>query len=693
MRPRARLISLIGDELISDEPVAVVELVKNAYDADATRVDITFRGENPLAPDELVIKDDGVGMSLDTVLTGWLEPGTIKKKLSDSSPSGRRIFQGAKGVGRFAAARLATSLYMETKLLDQKDGVTVLLEWGRFDDASYLDEVEIDYEVRPLPQLEHGTCLTLMGLRGRRVWSDDDYQALHDRLSRLVSPFLSTTGQEEVKDFAINLTIPGHPELTGKVEAHALTRRPKYRLAGKLDDMGAFTGVLEIDGRPPKPYEHHALGGKDDTVACGPFDIEIRAWDRDRKGLASYMTQFALGLSQVRGILDRYCGVSLYRDGFRVHPYGEQGNDWAELDHRSRQNPTMNLANNQVIAAIRISRLRNLGLKDRTTREGLVHNDAYGSLKIWFGHILKLLEEERYRVRPREETQPPEVTTIFEAFDMSEVVHQADQQLGPHHPLAQLVRKKDAVVREAIRNLQEHYSRVMLAAGFGQMVDTVVHEIGAPLGRANRELSRLEKDLQATVGDYRATGLAHRITNIKAHLEQIFNCREMLMPKTAGRRGRATTFSVQDEIEGNLGLFEGLLAKQGIKPRVHAPRAPLLVHMSRSVLGQVIANLLDNSIYWLYHHHGEGKGGQIDIRLAKLKRGFRLTISDDGPGVAQEDRERMFDMNFTRKPNGMGLGLFIARQVIEPYGTLAYRDDGELPGACFEALFENKVDL
>src|SRR5262245_26394254 len=80
MRPRSRLISLIGDELISDEPVAIVELVKNAYDADATRVDVRFEGENPAVPDTLVITDDGVGMTLETVLTGWFEPGTIIKR-------------------------------------------------------------------------------------------------------------------------------------------------------------------------------------------------------------------------------------------------------------------------------------------------------------------------------------------------------------------------------------------------------------------------------------------------------------------------------------------------------------------------------------------------------------------------------------------------------------------------------------
>src|SRR5437879_4491459 len=104
MRPRARLIALIGDEMVSDERVAVVELVKNAYDADAPRVDVTFSGDGP-EPDELIVSDDGCGMNLEAVLGGWFEPGTVAKKQTERSPKGR-LYQGAKGVGRFAAARL-----------------------------------------------------------------------------------------------------------------------------------------------------------------------------------------------------------------------------------------------------------------------------------------------------------------------------------------------------------------------------------------------------------------------------------------------------------------------------------------------------------------------------------------------------------------------------------------------------------
>jgi signal transduction histidine kinase len=582
---------------------------------------------------------------------------------------------------------------METRSRDEEEGVTVLLEWGKFSDDSYLDEVSIDYEVRPLPDLGHGTTLTLITLHARKHWTEEDFKSLHNRLSRLISPFQNKAGAAEVSDFEIDLQIPAFPALTGKVEPHGLTKEPKYRLTGTLSDQGLFNGSVDIDGKQAKAFKDIPLGDKGEPVACGPFEVEIRTWDRDRPGLTPFMMKFDLSMTVLRSILDNYSGVSIYRDGFRVHPYGERGLDWLSLDTRSRQNPTLRLANNQIIAAIRISREANPNLIDRATREGFVHNQSYEVLQKWFIRILAQLEAERYAVRPREEAKPEEISTLFEPFDMSEVVKEADQQLGKKHPVAALVRKKDVDIREGVQRLQEHYSRMLMAAGLGQLVDVVIHEIGAPLGRANRALSDLETSMVKMWGGPLDEAVTERFTTLRAWLEQIYNLRERLVPKSAGRRGRASSFGVQEEIQGNLELYSSLLAKQNVKILKKWPSEPVIVHMSRSNLGQIIANLLDNSVYWLTRHHGDGKGGNIEIRLTELKHGFRILFADDGPGIPPEDRNRVFDAEFSRKPHGMGLGLFIARQVIEMYGKLIYRDDGPLNGACFEATFTQRVGL
>ena len=361
-RPRARLIRLIGKELISDEPVALVELVKNSYDADAENVEISFARSDTDGPVRIVVTDDGHGMDLKTVLGDWLEPGTSSKKRSRRSPGGR-VLQGEKGIGRFAAARLGDSLLLETKRTGTSELVTVLLEWGTFDDDSYLDAIQVEYEVNDCPDDPDGTRLTIEGAPSRN-WNEEAFQQLQSRLSRLVSPF------KEIRDFNIRLDVDWADEFSHRVDPPQLIVRPMYRLKGVISASRSFNGTLEIDSDVSNIARKLGLPNK--ALECGPFEVDIRVWDRDVASLKPISRQEHISVPEVRKLLNQYCGVSIYRDGFRVHPYGETGHDWLSLDLRSRQNPARNIANNQLIAAIKISRRQNAGLRDRSTREGIV---------------------------------------------------------------------------------------------------------------------------------------------------------------------------------------------------------------------------------------------------------------------------------------------------------------------------------
>lgn len=633
-------------------------------------------------PTRIVVTDDGIGMDIETVLGAWLEPGTVIKKRAERSPGGR-LYQGAKGIGRFAAARLGDSLLLETKKQGENEVVLVLLHWGAFTDDSYLEDIEVEYEVKPAPHTPDGTRLTIEGIKPNS-WQSDSFERLHARLSRLISPF------EDIKDFDIELQIPAHPDLSGSVQPPDLLLKPRYQLRGQLDSRGNFRGTIRADNDERNVDRH--IGGPDEVPECGPLEIELRAWDRDREGLEPIATREQMAISQIRKTLNTYCGVSIYRDGFRVHPYGEKGDDWLNLDLRSRQNPVRNLANNQIIAAIRISRENNPELRDRSTREGMVKNASHHALEEWFRRIITVLEEERYKTRPRKETRT-RTEPIFEAFDLAEAVKEARRSLGADHPLTQMIEESEKQITQGVDQVQEVFSRLLMSAGLGHMVDIVIHEIGAPLGKTNRQLVILERQLRKTLGDKDIGGVMSSMDSIRGWLEQIHNLRQRLDPQTAGRRGRATTFEVIDEVKLTFELYSAIIQKQKIHIKTPSPKKSIRAKMSKAVLAQVLANLVDNAIYWIVREHGSGKGGSVRVDLRELSHGFSVTISDDGRGVPEEDQETIFEPYYSTKPNGIGLGLYIARLLMEPYGRLIYKRKGKLSGACFEARFERGVGL
>ena len=165
-KPRARLLLLLGDQLIRDPGVAVFELVKNAFDADSPAAIVTMsRLEDP-SRGQIIVEDTGVGMDADTVSTVWLEPGTDnrirQKERGEPTPKYGRIPIGEKGVGRFAAHKLGNIIRLITRSSGSPE-VVVEIDWENdFKQKRYLEEVEIKI-VERIP--EHFT-----GRRTARVW-------------------------------------------------------------------------------------------------------------------------------------------------------------------------------------------------------------------------------------------------------------------------------------------------------------------------------------------------------------------------------------------------------------------------------------------------------------------------------------------------------------------------------------------
>ena len=200
-RPRARIIRTIGDQLISGPEAAIIELVKNAYDADASIVTIKFFPPLEVGKGRIVVSDDGHGMTLQDIQEKWMEPATAAKVGTRVSPAKQRTMMGSKGIGRFAAAKLGSKMALNSisnRSMTRAEVLIPELDWSIFNDETYLADVAIDYLTQS-SELPTGTTIEITELA--EEWPAAKVSSLHVELRRLVSPFEQGTGPNGFKIF------------------------------------------------------------------------------------------------------------------------------------------------------------------------------------------------------------------------------------------------------------------------------------------------------------------------------------------------------------------------------------------------------------------------------------------------------------------------------------------------------------
>ena len=340
IKPAGRHILTIGRDLIQDNFAAVVELVKNAYDADSPDVNIEFTASPDKGGYTIIISDHGHGMSRDTVINKWMVPSTKDKLERGNSPAGR-VMQGRKGVGRYAASILGNDLLLETNT-SEGTKTTVFIEWSSFETARYLEDVEILIETTEASE-PTGSKLTINGdskfLSG---WNEDQFKKLRFELKKLISP-LSTilTDENSIDNFQIRLTVKGFPkvqDISEKVEPLPLFDLFDYRIAGEVstDGKGALTYYLQkIRNATPEKINLDS----EEPTGCGALLFDIRVYDREKesiealinRGLKDEAGNYVAKL-EARRLLNEYNGIGVYRNGFRLRPLGDADFDWLKLN-------------------------------------------------------------------------------------------------------------------------------------------------------------------------------------------------------------------------------------------------------------------------------------------------------------------------------------------------------------------------
>ncbi|MFJ8059968.1 ATP-binding protein [Streptomyces sp. NPDC096142] len=710
LRPRARLLHTIGTELISSETVAVVELVKNAYDADASCVVLCFSGELREGQGELAVLDDGSGMTADTVTGIWLEIATPHRVRTRTTPRGRRVL-GEKGVGRFAAARLADSMTLISRQWGEPNEVEVGVDWRQFRNPDvYLDQVELDVTERvaedfrdggrvaalwervDLPRRSGGTLLLLEGLT--RSWEEADLLALRRDLSRLIAPPDADGNQ----DFEIVLDLPREFEaLAGPIEPPTELMHPPYRLSGSVSANGTADLEITLPGRPPyrhqveldRSAQHRAADG---TLASGPFSIDLRVYDRDQDAISRLTAEGGLNLStkQFRDLLDQRAGVSVYRDGFRVLPFGEHGDDWLTLDARRVNNPRMRLSNSQIIGTVSISADENPDLRDQTNREGLLQGPAYDGLRDAVTEIIAALEiARRDQRRQTRDSEEPRGRGLFDDIDITDVAEAVRRSHPNDRALAAVVANAERRISAGVEHVREVLARYQRLATLGRLVDEVVHDGQSSVGRirrATRDANRVLAGADACDFHDEAVGLVSTVDKQADYLAQLF---KRIAPFGGRRRGRPKKVSMLETINSAVDVLASRAAKVGADVTVGG--VDETVTLDPAELQEVVINLLDNSLYWLQH---VPKGSRhVELTVERTEDGaLALVIDDSGPGVPPEIRESIFEPYFSSKPDGGGLGLaIVGERIADAYDGVLALVNSRLGGAAFRVTFRRRV--
>ena len=485
-RIHPRVFAALGADLVTSDVVAVIELVKNSYDAFASRVDVAFR-QTKKDGAFLEVLDDGLGMDRDVIEEAWCVVATPFRKLEPVAKKRdkTRAVSGEKGLGRLSTARLGESM----ELVTQTEGGscwTVTLNWGDLSGAT--DMADCYVACRPCPATpfaQSGTRIRVYGLKSE--WTDLQLADLQDNLSRLISPFRKAT------DFAIYLTPPSTDAQSEAVQIFApdFLAHPPYAMRGHTTPAGEIRAKYEFNplggsgGRDAtinqkwtevlEAADQSSRLGKDNP-GCGPFSFEIRAWDIGPDDTQDIADKFKLKKATVRKSIRSHKGLSIYRDGILVLPKSEDARDWLGLDLRRVSN---RLSTSQIVGYVSISKESNPKIEDTSDRERLSQNREVLGFQEILIQVIRLLEIERDadRHKPEDEVK---LEALLDGVSAGELVQEVlaleedGAEIGEAVARVKGFSERLDLVRRNLKKRFVYYSRL---ATVGTIAEMLVHEI------------------------------------------------------------------------------------------------------------------------------------------------------------------------------------------------------------------------
>ena len=708
-QPTGRLIMSIGKDLIKDLPAALVELVKNSYDADASYVKITYqKNEKEL---KIIIEDNGHGMSQDIVLNAWMVPSTDFKLKQKNSPNGR-IYQGRKGIGRYAVSLLGNKL----ELITIKDGLKTIanFDWSEFNSDKKLSEIPISITTEKTNKV-NGTKLIIINEYGNGLVdeiTEIDSQKVEKELSKLLS---------NVKDFKIiinyeNFYSEKEKNVCKEIAQLEFNNAWHYKLSGDIyPDFSYKLKYCNFYTKEERIFENTFKEElKNDFIPCGKVNIDYRVYDKDKTGIEIIMNfvngnqNTNLSKTEIKDMLIDKSGISIYRNDFRIRPYGDKGFDWLNLDAKRVQNPSMSIGSEQINGKINIESEEASGLKEKSARDGLYENSNFDTLQRIANLSLNLLEKERFKYRQKiNKNNPKPIEKLFDFSDVNKKMEKAVEityknLIKSPEKTEEYIKELNLNIGKEIQNLEKEKEKQFLEVKeaiaiyqkhitLGNLINVVLHEGRKPLSWYSNKipiieeyLNNLHKSKSLETNSYNT--LIKDIKKLGDESKRLSEFFKKLDPLSSNRTSRIKKVSVLKEITNIIGIFEETAKKKRIEIKFDNTEE-FYTSIREEDLYMALSNILENAMFWVEFSSEQLK--IIQIRTYAYNDKVCIEILDNGPGIPAEDLEDdiLFTPGYSGKirvseDNGTGLGLAIAGEAIK-------RNNGKLEviksikGACF----------
>ena len=683
----AGIISRLGEELVGKRDTAVAELIKNSYDADATEVDVVFQNAWKEGG-TLVIDDNGLGMTREQLIDGFMRLSSADKIHNPVSPVFGRTRAGRKGIGRFAAQRLGNLLTIITQTKDSDTALKVEIRWADFESDKDLNVIESKIETLP-KQKTQGTMLKIGILR--EGWTDSYVKKIYRNVSTLLQPYPLSKPFSSEDD-------PGF-----KTYFYRDVKDEAHKIVDEVSEITQFAlavidTYVDADGQAhwtlkskQLDYYRESLIGKDPDV-----ETSRMAFVRGVRARIYYFIYDASLLSgqkrnDIKAIAEEHGGVRLYRKGFRVLPYGEKGDDWLGLDESARRRTIV--APHQNISFFGLVEIDNDGaeiFEETSSREGLIQDEAYDELvdylfRVITSAVLKIADlrgrkgsagQKDWKKKNssiRVDAAIEDLRNILEERkngekksddqkDNSEFYNQASELLET------IVNARSEEKEETQRLIDENNMLRVLAAT-GLVIGEFIHEI-----------KRFEPSFSADISILR-----NRLTGNDALVEKVdemeeklntFNSYTAYFDRTISRNviRELEPINIKEQVNAFFKNIKNDLQRAHIDmiEPVYEGRGLVTVPMHPSEWMSILFNLYTNAKKAMKDKDER----RILIRCWKTDGRVFLQFSDTGKGIPEADRENVFNAFFTTSSpvgrgndnySGTGLGLTIIKEIVTSY--------------------------